>query len=154
MVLILSSPTLPFWAYKLQRKGETTFSRDSIPKNMDLFKVKDQVKGMDFKEIIQTQTTITGKTCHKQLLRVINKTLKIWARMQMEFVKSVINMGILNLNYFNRFNHSFQANAIPQALESLTIAGNQIFEWFQDTVTLAHMIRNDGKLQNLQTLHW
>ncbi|KAG6736822.1 hypothetical protein POTOM_060282 [Populus tomentosa] len=63
--------------------------------------------------------------------------------MQMEFVKSV-------MNYFNRYNHSFQADDIPQALESLTIADNQIFEWFQDTVTLAHMIRNDGKLQNLK----
>jgi hypothetical protein len=62
--------------------------------------------------------------------------------------------GNTYLNYFNRFNYSFQANDIPQALESLTIADNQIFEWFQDTVTLAHMIRNDGKLQNLQTLHW
>ncbi|KAJ6907978.1 hypothetical protein NC651_018422 [Populus alba x Populus x berolinensis] len=32
--------------------------------------------------------------------------------------------GNTYLNYFNRYNHSFQADDIPQALESLTIASD------------------------------
>jgi hypothetical protein len=136
------------------RKGETTFSRDSIPKNMDLIKVKDQVKGMDFKEIIQTQTTITGKNM-SQATSQSNQQDAENLNKNGNGVRQICDKhGNTYLNYFNRFNYSFQANDIPQALESLTIADNQIFEWFQDTVTLAHMIRNDGKLQNLQTLHW
>jgi hypothetical protein len=121
---------------------------------MDLIKVKDQVKGMDFKEIIQTQTTITGKNM-SQATSQSNQQDAENLNKNGNGVRQICDKhGNTYLNYFNRFNYSFQANDIPQALESLTIADNQIFEWFQDTVTLAHMIRNDGKLQNLQTLHW
>ncbi|KAL9340544.1 hypothetical protein Peur_066763 [Populus x canadensis] len=113
---------------------------------MDLFKVKDQVKGMDFKEIIQTQTAITGKINMSQATSQSNQQGPGNLSKNANGVRQICDKhGNTYLNYFNRFNHSFQANDIPQALESLTIADNQIFEWFQDTVTLPHMIRNDGK---------
>ncbi|KAF8401648.1 hypothetical protein HHK36_012594 [Tetracentron sinense] len=54
------------------------------------------------------------------------------------------------LKCFNRFNHSFQADDIPQALAAFSIADNQNSEWFPDTGATAHMTGNPGKLQNLK----
>lgn len=54
------------------------------------------------------------------------------------------------LKCFNRFNHSFQQEDIPQALAALTIADSQDSEWFPDTGASAHVTGNPGKLTNLK----
>ncbi|GKV50857.1 hypothetical protein SLEP1_g57540 [Rubroshorea leprosula] len=50
--------------------------------------------------------------------------------------------GHATLKCFNRFNHAFQANDIPQALAAMTINQNDVAEWYPDTGAEAHMTSN------------
>ncbi|GMY38248.1 Zinc finger, CCCH-type [Fagus crenata] len=47
------------------------------------------------------------------------------------------------LKCFNRFNHSFTPEIIPQALAAITIADNQDLEWFPDTRATDHITGNN-----------
>jgi hypothetical protein len=53
------------------------------------------------------------------------------------------------LKCFNRFNHSFTPEIIPQALAAITIADNQDSEWFPDTGATDHITGNPGNLHSL-----
>ncbi|GKV46780.1 hypothetical protein SLEP1_g53748 [Rubroshorea leprosula] len=58
--------------------------------------------------------------------------------------------GHVALKCFNRFNHAYQANDIPQALAAMTINQNDLAEWYPDTGAKAHMTGNSSKLINLK----
>jgi hypothetical protein len=57
------------------------------------------------------------------------------------------------LTCFNRFNHAFTPNDIPQALAAMTIADNQDSTWFPDTGATDHITGDPGKLQSLIPYH-
>lgn len=43
------------------------------------------------------------------------------------------------LHCYNRYNHSYQANDVPQALAALAINEPFVNEWLPDTGVIAHM---------------
>lgn len=49
---------------------------------------------------------------------------------------------------WHRFNNSFQAEDIPQALATMQMTDSQDAKWFPDTGAIAHIIENVGKLTN------
>lgn len=53
------------------------------------------------------------------------------------------------LKFFNRFNHSYQADTIPQALAAITIANTQDTNWFPNTIATDHVTNNTDILQDL-----
>ena len=57
------------------------------------------------------------------------------------------------LKCFNRFNHSFIADNIPQALAAITIADSQDSEWFPDIGASDHITSNLGNLHSLTPYH-
>jgi hypothetical protein len=57
------------------------------------------------------------------------------------------------LTYFNRFNHAFTLNDVPQALSTMTIADNQDSTWFLDTRATDHMIGDPCNLHSLTLYH-
>ena len=57
------------------------------------------------------------------------------------------------LKCFNRFNHFFTPDNIPQALAALKIADNQDSDWFPDTGATDHITDNPGNLDSLTPYH-
>ncbi|GKV09732.1 hypothetical protein SLEP1_g21188 [Rubroshorea leprosula] len=57
------------------------------------------------------------------------------------------------LKCFNRFNHSYQEDDIPNALAATTIDDNQELEWHPDTGASVHMTGNSSKPNNLKPYH-
>ncbi|KAF8396845.1 hypothetical protein HHK36_018480 [Tetracentron sinense] len=53
------------------------------------------------------------------------------------------------LHCWNRFNHSYQSNDIPQALTSMQLSDSHDTEWIPDTGATSHITGNEGILQNL-----
>ncbi|KAL5715327.1 hypothetical protein ACHQM5_017160 [Ranunculus cassubicifolius] len=53
------------------------------------------------------------------------------------------------LRCFNRFNHAYQADDIPQALAAMKLSDSESSAWFPDTGASAHMTSNSGNLRTL-----
>ena len=53
------------------------------------------------------------------------------------------------LKCWNRFNHAFQANDIPQALAAITLEDGQNSDWITDTGASTHITGDPGILENV-----
>ncbi|KAF8396137.1 hypothetical protein HHK36_017750 [Tetracentron sinense] len=56
----------------------------------------------------------------------------------------------MTLNCWNRFNHSYQAEEIPQALAAMTVTDPHDLEWIPDTGASSHMTNNPGILNTVK----